>query len=279
MRSLKTNIGTKVKQTLGIQPNSVGRKLTVFSDDIFLVSYPKSGNTWIRFLIGNLLYPEVDITFANVQNIIPDIYLASNRELLQISRPRILKSHEYFDPRYKKVILITRDPRDITLSAYFHSIKYGLITKTTSLEEFSQGFLSNHYHFVRQSNPLGSWGENTGSWLGAMEGKDHNNFLLLRYEDFQTDITMQLAKIAKFMNLDCLESDINLAVEKSSFKRMRELERIQQDVWPNKYTRHNIAFVREAVSGQGSLKLPQSAIQQIESLWGNTMKKLGYLEN
>lgn len=279
MRSLKTNIGTKVKQTLGIQPNSVGRKLTVFSDDVFLVSYPKSGNTWIRFLISNLLYPEVDITFANIQNLIPDIYLASNRELLQISRSRILKSHEYFDPRYKKVILITRDPRDVTLSAYFHFIKYGLIAKTTSLEEFTQGFLSNHYHFVRQSNPLASWGENTGSWLGAMEGKDNNNFLLLRYEDFQTDITMQLAKIAKFIHLDCLESDINLAVEKSSFKRMRELERIQQNVWPNKYTRQNIAFVREAVSGQGRIKLPQSAIQQIESLWGNTMKKLGYLEN
>lgn len=277
MRSLKTNIGTKVKQTLGIQPNSVGRKLTVFPDDVFLVSYPKSGNTWIRFLISNLLYPEVDITFASVQNIIPDIYLASNRELLQISRSRILKSHEYFDPRYKKVILITRDPRDITLSAYFHFLKYGRITETTSLEEFSQGFLSNHYHFVSKSNPLGSWAENTGSWLGAMKDKNHDNFLLLRYEDFQTDITMQLAKITNFMHLDCLESDLNLAIEKSSLKRMRELESTQTDVWPNKYTKQNIAFVREAVSGQGRVKLPQSVVQQIEFLWANTMKQLGYL--
>jgi hypothetical protein len=58
---------------------------------------------------------------------------------------------------------------------------------------------------------------------------------------------------------------------------MRELESTQQDVWPNKYTKQNIAFVREAVSGQGRMKLSQSVLQQIESLWANTMKQLGYL--
>ena len=38
--------------------DTAGNELTVFPDDTFLVSYPKSGNTWIRFLIGNLAYED-----------------------------------------------------------------------------------------------------------------------------------------------------------------------------------------------------------------------------
>ena len=275
MPSLKTSIGIKVRETLGIQAYSVGRKLTVFPDDIFLVSYPKSGSTWMRFLISNLLYPDTTITFANIQQLIPDIYLSSNRELLQVPRPRILKSHEYFDPRYKKIIFIVRDPRDVILSGYFHFLKYGLINEATSLEQFSDGFLSNRYHFVGESNPLGSWSENTGSWLGAR--KDDINFLLLRYEDFQTDPINQLKKIAHFISFECLDSEINNAINNSSSKRMRKLEQTQKYVWPNKYTKKNIAFVRAAISGEGKAQLPSSVLAQVEFMWGTTMKDLGYL--
>ena len=51
-----------------------GRRLTVFRDDVFLVSYPRSGNTWTRFLIGNLLDQEDPVTFANIESRIPEIY-------------------------------------------------------------------------------------------------------------------------------------------------------------------------------------------------------------
>ena len=274
MPSLKTAIGIKVKEILGIQAYSVGRRLTIFDDDVFLVSYPKSGNTWTRFLIGNLLYPETDITFANIQNIIPDIYLTSDRQLHKIPRPRLLKSHEYFDPSYKKVIFIVRDPRDVLLSSYFHFIKYGLITEAVSLEEFGEKFLLGQYHFVRNSNPLGTWLEHTGSWLGARKNDD--NFLLLRYEDFQTDLPQQLRTIANFMAIDCTDSTINRAISNSSIERMRQLESQQPDVWPNKYTKKDISFIRTAVSGEGKCKLPQSILERTELLWGETMKELGY---
>jgi hypothetical protein len=41
-----------------------GRNLTVFPDDTFIVSYPRSGNTWTRFWIANLLHPEEPVTRA-----------------------------------------------------------------------------------------------------------------------------------------------------------------------------------------------------------------------
>lgn len=274
MPSIKTAIGIKVREKLGIQPYCIGRNLTVFPDDVFLVSYPKSGSTWIRFLIGNLLYPDINITFASIQNIIPDIYLTSDRQLLQLSRPRIIKSHEYFDPRYKKIILIVRNPYDITISSYFHFLKYGLITQETSLAEFGTNFITGKYHFVGESNPLGTWAENINSWLGTKE--ENVNFLLLRYEDFKTKPVEQLDKIASFLAFECSQTVIDRAIKNSSIQRMRKLEQQQKNVWPAKYTKQDIAFVRSATSGEGLDKLPPSVIRQIEGCWGKTIEQLGY---
>ena len=87
-----------------------GRGLTVFPDDIFLVSYPRSGNTWTRFLLGNLIDQNDLVTFSNIESRIPEIYFNRDRFLRQLLRPRMLKSHECFQPHYPRVIYIVRDP-------------------------------------------------------------------------------------------------------------------------------------------------------------------------
>ena len=104
-----------------------GRNLDVFPDDTFIVSYIKSGNTWTRFLIANLAYPETPADFSNINRLTPDPEALSKRELLKMPRPRILKSHQYFDPRFPKVIYIVRDPRDVLLSGYHFQRKRRLI--------------------------------------------------------------------------------------------------------------------------------------------------------
>src|SRR5271170_2976990 len=93
-----------IKYVLGI--DVAGRDLAVYSDDTFIVSYPRSGNTWTRFLVANLVYAGQPVTFANIERLIPDCEALSSRYLKRVARPRIIKSHEYFDPRYKKVIYI-----------------------------------------------------------------------------------------------------------------------------------------------------------------------------
>src|ERR1051326_236512 len=80
-----------------------GRKLAVFPDDTFIVSYPRSGNTWTRFLIANLLHPDEPVTFRNISRLLRDSEARSSRYLKSIPRPRVIKSHEYFDHRYQRV--------------------------------------------------------------------------------------------------------------------------------------------------------------------------------
>src|SRR5947208_15984533 len=79
------------------------RNLAVYPDDTFIVSYPRSGNTWTRFLIANLAFPAENVTFTNIERLVPDTSSQSNRALKRTPRPRIIKSHPYFDPRYPKV--------------------------------------------------------------------------------------------------------------------------------------------------------------------------------
>src|SRR5215469_11705139 len=100
-----------------------GRGATVYPDDVFLVSYPRSGNTWTRFLLGNLIDQKIPVSFSNIESRIPEIYFNPDRFLRQLPRPRMLKSHECFQPHYPHVIYIVRDPRDVAISFYHHTVK------------------------------------------------------------------------------------------------------------------------------------------------------------
>ncbi|MGF1588987.1 MAG: sulfotransferase domain-containing protein [Pleurocapsa sp.] len=270
IRRIKRKITRKINKV-----DFAGRNITVFDNDIFIASYPKSGNTWIRFLVANLIHPEQDINFSNIDRKIPDIYQKTNQYLLNLPKPRIIKSHEYFDPRYQKVFYIVRDPRDVLVSNYYHYLKYSWDEQPKSMEEFSQDFISGSYEMFGDANRFGSWKDNVGSWLGAKDGDA--NFMLIRYEDLEQNKEDNAARIARFFNANDSLSNVRQAIKNSSVKRMRNLEKKEADVWPTRQSqRKNISFVRAAKSGNWSEELSSSIVNQISQEWGDLMKSLGY---
>ena len=258
-----------VKYALGT--DIAGRGLAVYPDDTFIVSYPRSGNTWTRFLVANLVHPEPPVTFANIERLIPDCEAMSSRYVKRVPRPRIIKSHEYFDPRYKKVIYIGRDPRDVALSYYDFVRKYRQIEDSYPLTRFVSDFVAGRL----SSADWGTWGENVASWVYTRNGRPE--FLLLRYEDMLSDTESELSKVARFLGIQTTRERLIAAVERSSADRMRKLEATQGDQWiATKNKRSDIPFVRTASSGLWKEKLPASAIAEIESGWGPLMQELGY---
>lgn len=246
-----------------------GRNFPVFPDDVFIVSYPRSGNTWARFLIANLTYQDEAITFANIERKIPDVYKNTRRQLLQTPRPRILKSHEYFDPRYKKVIYIVRDPRDVAVSYYHYARKYRKVEDGYPLERYISRFIAG------EVDEYGSWKENVASWLATRQGSE--SFLLLRYEDLLEETGRELVRVESFLGIDRSPEQVARAVELSSADRMRDLEKKQADTWiTTKKTRKDIAFVRAANSGGWRSLLPERLVAAVESAWGPLMESLGY---
>lgn len=262
-------IKTVVKYLLGT--DRAERDFAVYPDDTFVVSYPRSGNTWTRFLIANLVYPEKNVGFANIEKLIPDTSSQSNRALKSTPRPRIIKSHEYFDHRYRKVIYIVRDPRDVALSYYDFQRKYMQIDDAYPLEQYVEDFVQGRLISI----DWGTWAENVSSWIYT-RGKS-TNFLLLRYEDMMKDTTRELTRIAQFFGIEPAPNRLQEVIDRSSADRMRELEKLEADRWvATKNRRKDIPFVRVAKAGGWRTSLPLKSVEQIENAWGDLMITLGY---
>ena len=247
-----------------------GRDVTVLPDDIFVVSYPRSGNTWTRFLIGNLESDCEPITFDNIERKVLDIYTKTDFQLLKVPSPRIMKSHEYFDPRYKKVIYIVRDPRDVAVSYYYYHMKMRKIDEHYPIDEYASNFICGRLSYY------GSWGENVGSWLGARQ--DDKLFLLIKYEDMVENLAKELRRIVLFLGITVTEKRLREIMKLSSFIHMKQLEKRECNTWERiKKSRKDIFFVRSGKPGEWKSKLSDRSAAKIVAAWGKLMNHLGYL--
>src|SRR5215472_5151168 len=280
-----------IKRLLGL--NTGGRNFPVFPDDTFLVSYPRSGNTWTRFLIANLLFAESNVSFLNVDYLIPDPFNINRRALAKIPRPRFIKSHEYFDPRYKRVIYIVRDPRDVVLSSYHFHRKQRQIPDEYSINQYVTRFLAGEVWGMyaswdqnvsswlatprahRIGGLFGSWRDSVSSWLNAPI--DGSNFLVLRYETMVAEPARELKKIAAFLGVQATPELLAQVGTRSSASELRKLEQSQAKNWVmTKNTRQDVPFVGSARAGGWKFNLPADSVAEIEKSLGPLMTVLGY---
>lgn len=267
-------IATSIRVLTGKE--AARRGATIFPDDVYLTSYPRSGNTWTRFLVGSLLNLNDPATFANIESRVPEIYFNSDRVLCNLPRPRLLKSHEAFHPNYPRIIYIVRDPRDVAVSFYHHNVKAGMIPDNYPMDDFIPGFITAQY------DPWwGSWADNVMSWITMRQGR--STFLMLRYEDMKENTTRELLKIARFLqeagfpHIETAPEKLARAVELSSPDRMRALEKQQSRQYRQlKRTRQDKPFIRGAKAGGWQAELPARSVALIENEWASVMETLGY---
>jgi sulfotransferase family protein len=214
------------------------------------------------------MHPEQPVTFANIETIIPDATALSSRELKRVPRPRLIKTHEYFEPRYRKVIYLVRDPRDVVLSLYNFRRKYRSVDDSYPIEQYVvERFLPGDLDV--------SWGEHVGSWLGTRMNRP--GFLLVRYEDLLQDPTRELGRLASFLGTAANTEALTRAIERSSANRLRQLEKVEHEAWvTTKGKRADVPFIADAVAGTWKQKLPERSVALIESAWGHLMNFLGY---
>ena len=235
--------------------------------DIFIVSYPKSGNTWARFLIGNYI-TDNNFTFLNSNDIIPDMH-ALPEKCNELKGMRIIKSHFSFKPEFKNVIYIVRDARDVAVSYYYYYLKYvynNQVEKPT-FEKFLHLFLKGEVGY-------GLWDNHVNLWLDQAPTR----FLLIRYEDMITDTENVARQMLKFIFGSYNEEKMKKDVQATSFEQMAGNEKKERMLLQrNAASDPSISFVRKGQPGDYKHYFSEKMEKELLHAFGSTMKRLNYI--
>jgi hypothetical protein len=254
---------------------------------VWIASYPKSGNTWVRFLACNLLFGRQE-TASGLNALAPDVH-----ELLAAgvtAAPQgLVKTHFALSaglPHHnatKAALYVVRDPADVLVSNFFYSRR-----SSASSDTSAQAFDGYVEEFIdRRGDPrwaalgMGSWDDNVSSWRDVAAFPVE----VLRYEDMLADPLTAARRVAALVRPEAGEREIEAAVGDSSFERMREIERedirMQRvGIFYKPYLEASIAagnrFMRRGVAGDGALRLRPDQRARLYAALGPLTRELGY---
>ena len=126
------------------------------ANDIFLASYPRSGNTWLRFVLSEALTGQ-SIDFDNVDHFVPELKWHRGAAPILAGQGRLIKTHEAWRKEYRKAIYIVRDVRDVALSTYARTKQLGIVD--SQLDDYLRSILQGRAH------QYGAWHNHVRSWL------------------------------------------------------------------------------------------------------------------
>ena len=195
------------------------RNLRKWRADIHIVSYPKCGRTWLVLLIAKTLELHYGMKVQNPLKLreyrsrrrgIPYMH-AHHDGGPEFLLPEELETNKGFYAS-RRVIFMVRDPRDVLVSSYFQKTKRNYNFKGSMSEYVKErrGGIETIIDFYN------IWAQNRNI---------PKDFLLVRYEDMQTDTASELRRVLKFIGVEGVSPEnVQQAVELCSFDNMRQME-------------------------------------------------------
>jgi hypothetical protein len=229
-------------------------------EDVFIVGYPKSGNTWMQCLLAGAIYG-VDLELAPdslVHDFVPDVHY--KRFYKRYSSPVFFKSHALPVPEYRRVVYLVRDGRDAMVS-YWHHLQ------ATNRHELD--FLK----LVQAGEGLFpcKWPDHVRQWLA---NPYKSRMIIVRYEDLKQDPVLELRRILDFAGVQRDLAVIQRAAQKASFAAMQERER--RLGWENPQWPKDKAFVRRGAVGSYADEMPMAVQEAFLSEAGTVLEELRY---
>lgn len=233
IRSLYQRLSpTSRSRIRAIVPDPLLRWYAHRNTDVYLLSYPKCGRTWLRLMMGKAM-----ACHFNLPEDEELLFLRSNRRW-HPQMPRItvihddhpmLKTPDELETskawyREKKVIFLVRDPRDVIVSSYFEMSKRGRIFGENPHEKRKAIFEGSLEDFIHQE--IGGFDTILRYYaIWARNQQTPRQFLLVRYEDMRLCPEVEMRRVLDFLGLaDIRDETITEAVEFASFENMRKME-------------------------------------------------------
>lgn len=213
-------------------------------DDVFIVTYPKSGTTWLQMILYQLT-SDGRMDFQHINTKSPHFeeeFIDRNRRFEDLAPPRIFKSHLPYAKIPKgrgKYIYVMRDGLDVAVSYFYHYKAYKRFAGT--FDQFFERFLDGEVAY-------GSWFEHLSGWLPNRAGLD---VLFIRYEDLRDDLEGAIQRIAEFCGQEARPADLSRIVERCRFDFMKRHEE-KFDLAHGFLTKHGFGsnrFLRKGETG------------------------------
>lgn len=184
--------------------------------DTYVVSFRKSGRTWLRMLWARALQQQYglrkinfDTQFSALGKVVPRVtftHAGSTKVRNNVDFQRILRN--------KKIIFLARDPRDVVVSLYHdYTKRHGGYDKNISV------FIRDKdYGFRRIVRFMNEWAE-------TLKRREPEKVLMIRYEDLKKDDRQEFDRFLRFLGVSLSEEIKKEALSYATFGNMRQLEK------------------------------------------------------
>jgi hypothetical protein len=257
--------GVSLRRFLGLKHDNIPKGYTEINDflprDIFIVGFPKSGNTWFQHLVSGIVHG-VDARTSPpllANDLVPDVHF--NAFYRRYSTPMFFKSHCLPRPDYRRVVYLLRDGRDAMVS-YLHFLESVRRQKLDFLELVTTGVTKI---------PC-KWHQHVEAWLGNPHGAE---MIVIKYEDLVENPVEQIERFCQFIGLSCEPAHMEVVAQATQFRNLRAKEaRLGlgfPDVWPS-----DKFFFRRGVVGSYKDEMPAEVLQAFMSDAAETLQRNGY---
>lgn len=212
-----------------------------------IASYPRSGSTWLRFILCNLLYPNIEHDFDSVNKYIPTYESEADMKIKALDKPEYYKTHSL--SAAQNIIFLHRHVGDVLISEYYYKRKFH--NDPRIFEEFVIGCDYGQ-----------EWRQNINHYFPCNK--------MISFDRLDNEFSLM-----EIIGTNYSEGQIKDAIRKSNFETMQKIEDKGFGIYPK--GDENIKFVRNGKSGQW-LNLSEGLQQRIIEKNYIQLKALNYIK-
>jgi hypothetical protein len=245
------------------------RHLGLSDQDVMLAAFPKSGSTWLTFMLAELLWQAGGEQTLLDNRFLPEVGKQNQAEHRLPAGGRLIRTHERWRSEYRRAIYVVRDGRDVAVSLYYHLQRsQGMRADFTDyLTAFFEGWLIG----------AGPWDRHVTGWLDSPAAST-GGVLLVRYEDLQADALGQLRRTAEFLGVAANDEQLAAALAAGSKDAMQGREKATTGI-AHREAGATIPVVRKGVVGDWQNHFSPADLERFDQRAGYAMQRLGYRLN
>ena len=250
-------------------------KFKLQPDDLFVVTYPKSGTTWLQQIVKLIKNGGVE-DGRRCDDVVPWLekrVALGGWKICEVPGPRAFKSHTPYHlmpggPPHTgpaKYIYAARNPKDVTVSLYYHTLAFA------ETFEFSGGWDDFYELFVNGRVESGLWFDHVLAWW---KHRDDSNLLFIKYEDMKKDSCAVVRQIADFMGCCSTHEVAQSIADQCTFNNMKANDATNFS-WKTNRSSSATPHLRKGTVGDWKNHFTSEQNEEFDAIYEQRMKDTG----